>query len=55
MTDESYSNLWLINFDGSENRPITTGIIKIILQGGQIMEINLFLFKSRGKVTNFSI
>ena len=28
MTDESYSNLWLINFDGSENRPITTGNYK---------------------------
>ncbi len=25
MTDESHSNLWMINFDGSENRPLTTG------------------------------
>ena len=28
MTDESFSNIWLINFDGSENRPITTGNFK---------------------------
>jgi acylaminoacyl-peptidase len=25
MTDRSLSNLWIINFDGSENRPLTTG------------------------------
>jgi len=25
MTDKNLSNLWIINFDGSENRPITTG------------------------------
>lgn len=25
MTDNSLSNLWIINFDGSENRPLTTG------------------------------
>ncbi len=25
MTDKRYSNLWIINFDGSDNRPITTG------------------------------
>ena len=25
MTDKYYSNLWIINFDGSENRPLTTG------------------------------
>lgn len=25
MTDKSLSNLWLINFDGSRNRPLTTG------------------------------
>ena len=28
MTDESFSNIWLVNFDGSENRPITTGNFK---------------------------
>ena len=28
MTDESFSNIWLISFDGSENRPITTGNFK---------------------------
>ena len=28
MTDESFSNIWIINFDGSENRPITTGNFK---------------------------
>ena len=28
MTDESFSNIWLINFDGSMNRPITTGNFK---------------------------
>ncbi len=25
MTDKYYSNLWVINFDGTENRPLTTG------------------------------
>ena len=25
MTDKYYSNLWLINFNGSNNRPLTTG------------------------------
>lgn len=25
MTDKNLSNLWIINFDGSNNRPITTG------------------------------
>ena len=25
MTDKRYSNLWVINFDGSNNRPLTTG------------------------------
>ena len=28
MTDESFSNIWVINFDGSDNRPITTGNFK---------------------------
>ena len=25
MSDTRYSNLWMINFDGSDNRPLTTG------------------------------
>ena len=25
MTDESFSNIWLIDYDGTNNRPITTG------------------------------
>ena len=25
MTDKSLSNIWIVNFDGSNNRPITTG------------------------------
>lgn len=25
MTDKNLSNIWIINFDGSENRPVTTG------------------------------
>src|SRR5215467_11849420 len=25
MTDKNYSNIWIINFDGSDNRPITSG------------------------------
>src|SRR5215216_6961005 len=25
MSDKNYSNLWVINFDGSDNRPLTTG------------------------------
>ena len=28
MTDQSFSNIWLINFDGSNNQPITTGNFK---------------------------
>ena len=30
MTDQSFSNIWLINFDGSGNQPITTGNFKDI-------------------------
>jgi acylaminoacyl-peptidase len=25
ITDQSYSNLWVVKFDGSDNRPLTTG------------------------------
>lgn len=25
MTDNNYSNLWIVNFDGTKNRPLTTG------------------------------
>ncbi|MBM3791485.1 MAG: S9 family peptidase, partial [Acidobacteria bacterium] len=25
MTDRQYSNLWIVNFDGSDLRPLTTG------------------------------
>ncbi|MGW8123100.1 S9 family peptidase [Roseivirga echinicomitans] len=25
MTDKGFSNLWMVNFDGSNNRPLTTG------------------------------
>lgn len=25
MTDQNHSNLWMVNFDGSNNRPLTTG------------------------------
>src|SRR5690606_8215159 len=25
MTDRNLSNLWIVNFDGSNNRPLTTG------------------------------
>lgn len=25
MTDKNHSNLWMVNFDGSNNRPLTTG------------------------------
>ena len=25
MKDKRYSNIWIINFDGSDNRPITSG------------------------------
>ena len=28
MTDESFSNIWIINYDGTDNRPITTGNYK---------------------------
>src|SRR5205085_1949067 len=26
MTDRRYSNIWIIGFDGSGNRPLTTGL-----------------------------
>ena len=38
MTDKNLSNLWLVNFDGSDMRPITTGSIMHHLQNGLIME-----------------
>ena len=25
MTDSNYSNIWIVNYDGSNSRPITTG------------------------------
>ncbi|HSM62393.1 MAG TPA: hypothetical protein VK833_00490, partial [Gillisia sp.] len=25
MTDKNLSNLWIVNFDGTQNRPLTTG------------------------------
>src|SRR4029450_8112664 len=25
MTDRRYSNLWIVNFDGTDHRPLTTG------------------------------
>ena len=25
MTDKNYSNLWIVNYDGSNNRPLTSG------------------------------
>lgn len=25
MTDKNLSNLWIVNFDGTKNRPLTTG------------------------------
>ena len=28
MTDESFSNIWIINYDGTDNRPITAGNYK---------------------------
>ncbi len=28
MTDTNYSNIWIVNYDGSNSRPITTGIGK---------------------------
>ena len=28
MTDQSFSNIWLIDYDGNNNRPITTGNFK---------------------------
>lgn len=28
MTDQRYSNLWIVSFDGKEHRPLTTGIFR---------------------------
>ena len=28
MADKSFSNLWMVNFDGSDNRPLTTVVTR---------------------------
>lgn len=69
MTDESFSNIWLINYDGSESRPITTGNYKdnsprwsnngdkFIFKSNREGKQQIFLFdlnnNSTQKLTNF--
>ena len=69
MTDESFSNIWIINYDGSDNRPITTGNYKdnspkwsnkgdkFIFKSNREGKPQIFLFdlnnNSLQKLTNF--
>ena len=69
MTDESFSNIWVINFDGSDNRPITTGNFKdnspkwsnkgdkFVFKSNREGKQQIYLFnianKSIQKLTNF--
>ena len=69
MTDESFSNIWIINYDGTENRPITTGNYKdnspqwsnngdkFIFKSNREGKSQIFLFdlnnNSIQKLTNF--
>jgi acylaminoacyl-peptidase len=69
MTDQSFSNIWLINYDGTNNRPITTGNYKdnspkwsnqgdkFIFQSNRDSKSQIFLFDLKNnsiqKLTNF--
>ena len=69
MNDESFSNIWIINFDGTDNRPITTGNFKdnspkwsnkgdkFIFKSNREGKSQIFLFdlnnNSLQKLTNF--
>ena len=69
MTDESFSNIWLIDYDGTNNRPITTGNFKdnspkwsnngdkFIFKSNREGKSQIFLFNLRNnslqKLTNF--
>ncbi len=69
MTDESFSNIWLIDYDGTNNRPITTGNFKdnspkwsnkgdkFIFKSNRVGKSQIFLFdldnNSIQKLTNF--
>jgi len=51
MTDSNYSNIWIVNYDGSNGRPITTGMGKYS-QPTWSNDGKKFLFKSKnGKKT----
>ena len=52
MSDSNYSNIWIVNYDGSNSRPITTGNNKFN-QPTWSNDGKKFLFKSNNdKVTN---
>ena len=69
MNDESFSNIWIINYDGTDNRPITTGNFKdnspkwsnkgdkFIFKSNREGKSQIFLFdlsnNSLQKLTNF--
>ena len=40
MEDKRQSNLWIINFDGTEHRPLTTGKYSDTLRNGRPMDRN---------------
>ena len=50
MTDSNYSNIWIVNYDGSKSRPITTGNNKYT-QPTWSNNGKKFLFKSRNDKT----
>jgi len=70
MTDNNYSNIWIINFDGSNNRPITTGNFndnspswsnkgdKFIFKSNRAGKSQIYLFNlennSTQQLTNFN-
>ena len=70
MTDKNYSNIWITNFDGSKNRPITTGNRndiapkwsnkgdKFIFKSNADKNSQIYLYdlenKSTQKLTNFN-
>ncbi len=69
MTDKSHSNLWIINFDGTDNRPLTTGNrndfaprwspdgTRILYKSNKEEDVQLYLrwldTGSEAKITNF--
>ena len=54
MTDQSFSNIWLIDYDGTIIDQLLQEILKIILQNGLIKEINLYSNQTEKENLKFS-